>query len=267
MKKVISYLSCLLLINIFLNISAYAQTSRTVNKTVDLPADGIVFIDTYKGSISIETWEKPCVEIIAKIESDDTGDDEEEKVDETQIRIRERDKRVDIITDYDRVKKHDSWFFGWFDVNTGSLPLVHYRIKMPSTASLKIKDYKSDSKIKGLKSDLNIETYKGSMRIENLEGSVNLETYKGEGSIEFSKLISTSKIETYKGKIEIYIPSEDGFKIDTDFGRRVDFDSDFDINYKRSSRKCIDLYESINGGGPLLKLSSEKGDIRIMKKR
>ena len=47
-----------------------AQESREVNKTVPLPKDGQVSIDTYKGSVNVDTWEKAEVSITARILAD-----------------------------------------------------------------------------------------------------------------------------------------------------------------------------------------------------
>lgn len=255
----------LLLVGISFNFPVICQESRTINKTIDLPPDGKVSIDTYKGSITISTWDNPKVEIIAEIVSDGEGDDEQEKVDDTEIKIRERGNEVTIETDYDRVHDHHSWFFDLFGVNSGSMPFVHYRISMPVTASLKIKDYKSDTKITDLKSSLKMETYKGNIVVRQFEGAIDLETYKGDVAVYFAQFSDDSKFETYKGKIEIIIPEKTNVTIDADLGRRVEFDSDFDIRFKSHSRHDSNVFEKINGGGNVLRISSEKGEIRIRK--
>jgi hypothetical protein len=267
MKKIIITILILLSVAVSFNIPVICQETRTITKTMDIPLDGTVSIDTYKGSITVTTWNNPKVEIIADIESDGEGDDEQEKVDDTEIKIRERGNEITIATDYDRVHDHHSWFFDLFGQNSGSMPFVHYRISMPVTASLKIKDYKSDTKISDLKSSLTMETYKGSVIVRQFEGAIDLETYKGEAEVYFTQLSDDSKFETYKGKIEIFIPEKNSVTIDADLGKRVEFDSDFDIQFKRQSRHDKHILNDLNGGGKVIKLRSEKGNIKLLKQR
>ena len=244
---------------------AFSQESREIKKTLEIDKDGLVCIDTYKGSISIETWDKSEIDIVAKIEADGWGNDEEEKVRDTKINIHGTSDKVEIETDYDRIKHYGISFFGLFgDDNSGSLPFVHYKIFMPSTARLKIKDYKSETNITNLNSSLKMETYKGTVTVKGIDGAVDLETYKGEVRIEYAKFSDESKFETYKGRIELSIPHESGFRLDADLGRRADFDSDFDMNIKHRSRDDDYYRATVNGGGPTLRIATEKGDIRIM---
>lgn len=243
------------------------QDGRKFSRTVDLPTDGRITIDTYKGSIELRTWEKPMVEIIADIEPDGTGRREEEKADDTEIRIVEREKSLSIKTDYNKVRETDSWFSDLFNGGTGSLPFVHYRVTIPVGASVTIKDYKSDIRIPEIRAFADIETYKGKIDIGRIEGGARIETYKGEARIGFVRITEDSDFETYKGKIEILVPEETGFRLDAELGKRVEFHSDFDMPNKRRSRKNTDILTDLNGGGRRLSLRSEKGEIRLLKTR
>jgi hypothetical protein len=171
------------------------------------------------------------------------------------------------------VKRHHNnkdfwdWFSGPFE-SSYSLPLVHYIIKMPATAGLTIKDYKSRTRIDNIKTGLKLNTYKGDVDIENLFGGIDLETYKGEVRVSFSKINNNSRFETYKGDITVEIPKGNGFGLRTDFERRVDFTSDFDVTEIERGRKhrFHDYEGKINGGGPTLELESKKGEIRLKAK-
>ncbi|MBI4428770.1 MAG: DUF4097 family beta strand repeat protein [Ignavibacteriales bacterium] len=260
--------SSVLLVSITLfTPSLFAQDTREISKTVPLNSDGTFSIDTYKGSITITTWDKREVEIHAVIEPDvqPWSGDEEEDVRDTDVRISGSANEVRVKTDYDKLRRHRDGFWGIFGENGHSLPYVHYTIKMPRTAQLRVKDYKSKTKISDLRADLELNTYKGEVEISNLEGSVDLETYKGEVDVVFSKLARGSRFETYKGDVRISLPKKTGFELDSDFGRRTDFTSDFDVQtrYRDRRRREADYYGSINGGGPRLQLKSEKGTFRL----
>jgi hypothetical protein len=246
---------------------ALSQDSREVTKSVSLTADGEVTIDTYKGSITVSTWDKPQVDIRARIEADDQFDSRyaEERVRDTEIQIDATDRRVRIKTDYDNLRKHDRGFFSFFEGESGSLPLVHYTITMPRTASLRVKDYKSRSTISDVKADVDFTTYKGEAEIENLGGALQLNTYKGEARVTFATLSGRNRCETYKGRITIAIPAKSGFDLDAEFGYRTDFSTDFEVEVRSRGRRHsnAEFRGPVNGGGATLVLRSSRGNVRL----
>ena len=266
MQRTIKIIAVVILVCITLWVPAVSQFSKEIRKTVDISNDGRVDIDTYKGSITIQTWDQPMVEIYAQVEADGRAKYDREMVDDTEIRIHSSSDRVEIRSDYGRSEHHGFSLFGLFGEESGSLPFVHYTIKMPATARLKIKDYKSETKISNLLSSLRMETYKGSVIINEHNGPVDIETYKGNVKIDFARLSGDCSFETYKGRVEITLPKNAGFKLRADLGRRSDFTCDFDLNIKRSSRKDDYIKASVNGGGPELSFNTTKGEIRLYEK-
>lgn len=252
------------LISLSLPSSARSQEVRKIDETYPLTRDGEVSIETFKGSITVDTWDKTEVKIHAEIEPDGGGRDQAEKVRQTEIRITDSPDRIRIKSDYDRVDSHFS-IFNFFNDNSGTLPFVHYAVTVPATAHLRIKDYKSETRISDLHSSIDLETYKGKVSVRNLDGSIDLETYKGDADLSFSKITDGCRIQTGKGKVTIGLPASSGFELDTDLGRRADFDSDFDAAYKSKHRNGDAFHGAVNGGGPLLRIISEKGDIRLRK--
>lgn len=250
-----------------LALNAGAQESREIRKTVPLKDGGMVSIDTYKGSIDIESWDRMEVDISVRIESDEFSPEDDEKVQDTEILIDVTSSGVRIKTDYDKVKKSHS-FWGIFEGDFGNLPMVHYTIKMPVKARLKIKDYKSTTSIGELRSKIDLYTYKGEVEIKDLTGGLELETYKGDCLIRFAKLAERSTFETYKGTIEIVLPSASAFELDADIGKRGSLDSDFTLRSRVRGRNGDDnsYRGSINGGGPLLRLSTYKGEFRLLQR-
>lgn len=259
----LSVFLCLLFSN------AISQETREIHKVIPLKSDGRLIIDTYKGSISIATHEKPEVEVTVKIESDDADSDNPERdVKDTEIQIDSRDNEVSVRTDYKNVERHHHRdFWDWFPEPFGSsysLPLVHYTILMPRTAELKIKDHKSKIRVEDLHAFLRINTYKGEVEIDSIFGGIDLETYKGTAHLLFTQISSDSRIETYKGKVVVVIPKNNGFALETDFEKHVDFNTDFDVQTIERGKKHHRYYNyrgNVNGGGSILELKSEKGDI------
>ncbi len=237
-----------------------AQDFKEFRKSFNINKNGEVILDTYKGEVTIEPSGSDVVEVYARIEPDRGGflsTSEKKQLENATVLFDASSNSVRIKSEY----KHNS---SWFGSNT--MALVFYTIKMPKTASLKVKDYKSDSDISGLESPIEFETYKGRVKVRNLNGSIDLETYKGEVNVRFVNLTGNSKFDTYKGDISVTLPKNSAFSFDTDFGKRVDFENDFNLSRKSSGRKSKNYNYSgdVNGGGQKIKMSSDKGNLRLL---
>jgi hypothetical protein len=217
-----------------------AAPTKDIHRTFPLDSHGRVTIDTYKGSIRVSTWDRNEVDIAVRIEED--GGPFAQSVTRADVRFDASPSDVRIRSDYD-------WFF-----LDGIAPLYHYTVRMPRTASLRIKDYKSESEVSDLAADLQVDTYKGSVQLRNHAGGLTVNTYKGDLRAEFAAVTAPSRIETYKGSIDLRMPRESRFDLYTDLGRRADLNSDFERRAFRSP---------VNGGGPELRLKSYKGEFRL----
>jgi hypothetical protein len=243
--------------------AAKAADTKEVHRALALDRDGRVDVNTYKGSVTVTTWDRPEVRVDARIEPD--GDDREsrEKVQWTEVRISGGGGSVEIKSDYDEIKHHGYGFLGLFDVETGSLPFVRYTIQMPATARLEIKDYKSGITVSDLRADLRLHTYKGSARVSNLDGAARVDTYKGDVRVAFARFSRASRFETYKGEIDVRLPKDSRFDLDADSGRRGDIDSDFAMTMHAGRSRAARASGAVNGGGPELRLTTYKGTLRI----
>ena len=258
MKRALGITSFLLILIFAAQINA--QEVKEIEKTFSMNKTGIVEVDTYKGEINVETWDKAEVYVHVRIEADGFGRNDKKRVENTEIIFRDSDSRVSMATEYPK-----NSFWG----NSGSNPFVCYTIKMPKTAELEINDYKSDTKIVGLNSEVKLETYKGTVTIDDFIGAIDLETYKGDVEITFNQIKDDCSFETFKGRIELRIPSDSKFSLDADLGHKGDYDSDFDISSNSNRRRDHNdeyVRGDVNGGGPYIEFSTYKGDLRLMKK-
>ena len=227
-----------------------AADSKDIHRTFPLDSRGHVTIDTYKGSIRVSTWDRSEIDIAVRIEED--GDVFAQSVTRADVHFDASPSDV-------RITSTNQWSF-FLD---GAAPLYHYTIRMPRTASLRIKDYKSESEISDLAADLQIETYKGSVQLRNFSGGLTVNTYKGDIRAEFAAFTARSSIDTYKGSITVTMPRESHFDLYNELTRRADLVSDF-AQYVRSSNSRGRPYRSqVNGGGPELRLKSYKGEFRL----
>lgn len=237
----------------------YGQEVKEYEETLPFDPDGKVSIDTYKGTITVETWDKNEVYFHAKVEPDGGGwnsTSPEEQLERCEVRYRHSEDHLSLKSDY-RKK------IGW---GSETLALVHYKIKMPATAKLQVDDYKSESRISNLKSDLEFETYKGRVDIKNHSGLVDVETYKGDVDVDLVDLKENCSFETYKGNFNLSLPTSAKFDFDFELGRKGDYSSDFEMMMNRYNSDDGDLRGEVNGGGPTIYFSTYKGELYLRKK-
>ena len=240
-----------------------ADATKEVKKTVALEKDGRVSVETYKGSLRVAGWDRPEVEVAARVESDDGCGDSKyqaEMVRDTEIRIEGGGSSLSIESDYSRVKdRHWGFFFG----SCSSRPFVRYTISMPKTARLEIKDYKSEISLNDLGAEIRLNTYKGEVRAAGLAGPMRLDTYKGDVRMGFTRVSGDMRFETYKGEIELTLPRDARFSVAADVSGRGSLDSDFPVLLKTGSRSRAHIEASANGGGPELSLHTYRGTFKL----
>jgi Putative adhesin len=240
-----------------------AESTKEVQKTAPLQADGRVSLEAYKGSIRITGWDRPEVAVQARVESDDGCGDSKyqaEMVRDTEVRIDGGGSSLSIESDYSRVKdRHWGFFFG----GCSNLPFVHYTISMPRSARLEIKDYKSEITLNDLGAEIRLNTYKGEVRAAGLGGPMRLDTYKGDVRMGFTKVSGDMRFETYKGQIELTLPKDARFSVAADVSGRGSLDSDFPVLLRTGSHSRSHIEASANGGGPELSLHTYRGTFKL----
>jgi hypothetical protein len=211
-----------------------------------------VVIDTHKGSIRVSTWDRAEVDVTVRIEEDPGF--LPQPVNSAELRIHTSPREVRL----------ESYYFAPFFVFPGSSPFFHYTVRMPRTARLRIRDHKSETEIEGLAGDLDVDTHKGTVRVRDLSGALTLSTHKGDAHVGFASFNSRSRVTTHKGHIELDLPRQAAFDLQTDLDRKVDLDSDFTQYVRtRSRRSSRYIGGPVNGGGPVLALRSHKGTFRL----
>ena len=125
--------ACLLPLMLAAAAPAGAQ-GDSYEKTVALEPGGNLSIDSAGGSVLLLAWDRPQVEIRARIEAPANvdGDYARDIVEATRIDVRETAGEVSIGSDFGEVERR-----GFFD-RRRSLPDVHYEIRAPRELNLNI---------------------------------------------------------------------------------------------------------------------------------
>ena len=248
-------------------VTASGQEFREIHRTVALDAHGTVAIRTFKGSVVVEPWDRPQADLFARIEADTScGTDahQAERVRLTEVDVDSTPSRFEVRTDYEKLDALPSipYHVEGFDATCNAHPFIHYRFRIPRTAKLDVEDHKSKIAVSGLRSEARISSHKGSVDVKAHDGPLDLETHKGDVRVEFSRL-AASRLETYKGDIEITVPRSAGFDLDARVERGGTLEAGFRLDETQVSRRERVYRQKVNGGGPLLTLSTRSGSIQI----
>jgi hypothetical protein len=245
-----------------LSVALASAQPKEIHRTLPLDLNGEFSLKTFKGDVKLVAWDRPEVKLDARIEADPScGDDayQAEQVKNTQIEIRSSPTAVQVSTEYPQQIQYEVQ-------GCSSSPFVSYQISVPATARVQVLDHKSKIQISNLRADLRVQTHKGQLDISGLEGALNLETHKGQGRATFSKWAHASRFETHKGNLEIVIPKGSGINLDASLGRRGQLESDLVGSLERTgvSRRSVRIQRAINGGGPELILTTNKGTFHLL---
>jgi len=210
-------------------------------------------------------------EVFARIEADTScGSDSEqqERVRLTKVDFDSTASRLEVHSNYDRLKDFPPIQFraDGFDTTCSAYPFIHYRLRIPRTARLDVEDHKSKIAVEGLRSEARIRTHKGSVDVKGHEGALDLSTHKGDVRVDFARLGADSRLETYKGDIEISLPKSAGFDLDARVERGGILDAGFRLDERIVGRRERVYEQKVNGGGPRLELSTRNGSIQIREK-
>jgi hypothetical protein len=247
----------LALVMLAVSAIAFAADVKDVNRTVALSANGSVEIETHKGTIQVTVWDRQEVEIKARIQAEPGTTMDQRRFDGTEVRIESSPNSVQIRTYYPD--------FAWccsFDDN-GNNPEVRYTIRMPKMAKLKIHDHRTETEVSGVQGGLDLTTHRGSAHIHGLSGPLHVDTHRGDIHVDFSLFTEASSIVSYRGTVELSMPKTSRFSIESNAGRRGSIFTDFSVMTTTFARRAGGVHGAVNGGGPLLRLETERGEIQI----
>jgi len=233
-----------------------AADSRTVEKTLPLPPNGSVTIDNHNGSITVNTWDRPEIEVHAVIEMNSGfpfSEADRRRFNETRVDIDRIGDSVRIKSDYPT----------WSSLQ-GADPDIHYTVNAPRTARWTVRTHNSRVEVHNLHAALSISTHNGQIDVSGLAGALDLDTHNGNAKVQFASLTAPSSVETHNGDVELVIPAASRFTLHTS-GHNGRVQSDFAITTRTPGRRGANLDGAVNGGGPSLRLTSHNGSFHLRK--
>ncbi|HEU5021097.1 MAG TPA: DUF4097 family beta strand repeat-containing protein [Bryobacteraceae bacterium] len=231
-----------------------AADSRTVDKTLPLAAAGSVTIDSHNGSITVNTWDRPEIQVHAVIEMNSGfpfSEASRRRFNETRVDIGGTGDSVRIKSEY---PEHDGL--------DGSNPDIHYTISAPRTARWNIRTHNSRVEVHNLHAALSVSTHNGEIDISGLAGALDLDTHNGNAKVQFTSLTTASTVDTHNGDVELTMPAASRFTLQTSsHNGRVQ--SDFAVTTRSIGRRGSHFDGTVNGGGPTLRLTTHNGNFHL----
>jgi len=234
-----------------------AQPTKTVDRTVPLALSGSVTLETHNGSIDVQTWDRPDIQIRARIEAAGTWGDDVRRFEQTTVDIQSASDSVRITSRY---PTFSSW--GWW---LGSNPRIDYTITAPRTARWTIYDHNATVDVRGVQAEVTIETHNGRVHISDVDGPLRVEAHNGSVTADFVSF-KGAEFTSHLGSVELTLPSTAAFDLHAD-ARRGSVQSDFPLTIRALGRRQTSVEGAINGGGPSLRFSSHRGELRLRSKR
>jgi hypothetical protein len=190
-----------------------------------------------------------------------------------------RESRVDLSASANSLRvqvTRPSWLcVGWCpDVNAR----VELRIRVPRKTSVEVTGERSEVRIAGIEGDVRVENERGTLEVNDTRGALRAYMSRGtinargievRGQLEVSaeraqvniaaeSLGSGASVSGDRANITISLPKGTGFELDYRGSRRTSFRSEFEVSVGRFDEN---VQGKVNGGGPLLRLRSDRGNI------
>lgn len=165
------------------------KESQTIKKDIIVPKDPQIILTNTEGSYTIKPWDQQKV----SLEVQKTG--HTEGLEATTIKSKVVEQEVSIAT-----TNSDS-------ENTAQ---VHYTLRVPEDASIKIIQTKGPVTINGIEGDIDISLEQGSIDIKGSTKVVTAKTGNGTITVRQRKLAEPSSIflQAHKGNVVLSLPRE-----------------------------------------------------------
>ena len=286
--------ACLLPLTLTLAAAPALAQGDSYERTVALEPGGNLSIAASGGSVLLLAWDQPQVEIRARIEAPagTDGDYAREIVGATRIDVRETAGAVSVASDFSEVERR-----GFFD-RRRTRPDVHYEIQAPRGSNLDVElERGAGTTLRGFagritmrvdRSDLNLVELGGTVRIElergqmqasdfsgaltldvergdrvvltRLQGSVLIDAERTNVVLRAARIEGDSDVTIERGDFTFELAEMQPLTIDAELSSRSDLENDLPLTLQQIGDRWRG---TVAGGGPLLRIRSDRGDVRL----
>jgi DUF4097 and DUF4098 domain-containing protein YvlB len=233
------------------------ETER-FEQTYPLSANGRVSVSNVNGSITVETWDRNEVKLVAVKTADD-----KERLAEVEIEIDSKPDYFRVETNYDNWRERNNQPRR----NYGKLN-VEYSLMVPRNAVLnEIETVNGSVSIANSNNSTKASSVNGAVKATNLRGTASLSTVNGTVEADFDQLQAGGKISlnTVNGQVNLVIPSDANATVKAD-SLNGSISNDFGLPVRKGQYVGRDLYGRIGSGDVQIRLNSVNGGLSIRRK-
>lgn len=232
--------------------------SERFEQSYPLSSSGRVSVSNVNGSVTIDTWDRNEVKLVAVKTTDD-----KERLNEVEIVIDSKPDALTVETDYDNWQQRNNQG----RKNYGRLT-IEYHLTVPRNAVLNdIETVNGSVRISNATNLVKASAVNGGVTATNLRSTASLSTVNGPIQADFDQLQSGGKItlETVNGNVSLSIPSDANatFRADSLNGSIT---NDFGLPVRKGQYVGRDLYGRVGSGDVQIRLNSVNGPLSIKRK-
>ncbi len=278
------------------SVTAAAAQERTFRHTMELQVGSRLALEADRGSVRLTSWDRPEAEIVARIEPPGGVDADyaRQAVEGTAIEVRGNRRSVRIRTDYRGVPRLGRLFGG------PRLPRVHYEIRAPRQLDLDLRIDRAATTLEGFEGRLLLELDRSDLDARDIGGAVMLELDRGtlqgsdlagsfaivldrsgqvvldgvRGDLQLDAdrtdvtlrdlaIENHSLLELDRGDLDVELVPGLAVTLDVDGTRRSGLSIDLGGSVERVESRDGGFQGSVNGGGPVLRIESDRGAVRV----
>jgi len=242
--------------NISRDISRERSLSCEVRESNLGPSGRLDIEPGHNGGITVKGWAQNSVLVRARLEAWAENDTEARNI-ASQIRVEAAGGQIRATgPDFDgflRSDRYRSW-------------TVSFEIFTPWNTDLTMGSHNGGITISDIRGRIDFQSHNGGVRLARVGGDVKGETHNGEINAELNGNTWEGRqleLSTHNGGVTLLLPASYSASLETD-SNRGRLDSDFPVTVRgRLDEKNLNF--NIGSGGPLIKVSTHNGGIRLRK--
>jgi DUF4097 and DUF4098 domain-containing protein YvlB len=240
----------LLAVALHLNtVSAKQEFQEEFHKSYPLDKLGQVSLENVNGNVHVLTWDREEVKIDAVKHAN-----KQEHLAEVKIEVNATPKHVEIKTKYPDSKSRKS---------KNNSTSVDYSLTVPKQSHLhKVSTVNGAVDIENVEGDVAASSVNGSATATGLRGEAHLSSVNGPVSATFVQINKGVVLESVNGSVKVAVPPQANAEVSASTVNGG-IGSDFSLPAKKHFPVGQNLRAKLGEGGPLIKISTVNGGIRI----
>jgi hypothetical protein len=243
-------LFCIALAGVAVARAASGPASEDFVRTLPLPSGGVFLLTNVNGSVEVDAWEKPQVEIRARKTTEGSAGD----LNRVRIVVDARPGEVAVRTLYPESEG--------LDVS------VEYHIRVPARVILKrVETVNGTVRARGVEGAGLLRSVNGNVELLEGAGRFDARSTNGNVRMELNQLPPGSpiSIETVNGNVVLALPANANAELDI-LSMNGDFFSELPVML-RGRLSSRDFNGRLGRGGDLVKVRTVNGGIRVIAAR